>query len=132
MPQDLRAFRDIATLRIVDVQRPPDRATDIAAGARAAARFGLNRLSERLAQAEKLSDCEPAFQPHGAADRLRRRAPGGAHPSAARTSGKASPASDKSSGGTGVTGTKQGGTARAAHASSTRARAAARRLALPP
>jgi 5'-3' exonuclease len=53
---DLRAFRDIATLRIVEVQRPPDSATDIAAGARAAARYGLNRLSERLERAEKLSD----------------------------------------------------------------------------
>jgi 5'-3' exonuclease len=53
---ELRAFRDIATLRIVEVERPADRATEIATGARAAARYGLNRLSERLAQAEKLSD----------------------------------------------------------------------------
>jgi 5'-3' exonuclease len=53
---ELRAFRDIATLRIVEVPRPADRQTDIAAGARAAGRYGLNRLSERLERAEKLSD----------------------------------------------------------------------------
>jgi 5'-3' exonuclease len=53
---ELRAFRDIATLRIVEVPRPVDRQTDIAAGARVAGRYGLNRLSERLERAEKLSD----------------------------------------------------------------------------
>jgi DNA polymerase-1 len=53
---ELRAFKDIATLRTAVVDRPPDRATDLKAGARAARRFGLNRLAERLEQADNLSD----------------------------------------------------------------------------
>ncbi len=53
---ELRAFRDIATLRIVDVERPADRPTDLAGGAEAARRYGLRRLAERLEQAEKLGD----------------------------------------------------------------------------
>ncbi len=53
---ELRAFHDIATLRTVEVQRPPDRATDLGGGAAAARRFGMNRLGERLEKAEKLSD----------------------------------------------------------------------------
>jgi DNA polymerase-1 len=44
----LRAFREIATLQRVPVARPPDRATDLAAGAEVAARLGLARLAERL------------------------------------------------------------------------------------
>ncbi len=46
----LRAFKDIATLRRIDVQRPPDRATDFSAGADAARELGMTRLAERLAQ----------------------------------------------------------------------------------
>jgi 5'-3' exonuclease len=53
---ELRAFRDIATLRIVDVERPADRPTDLAGGAEAARRYGLRRLAERLEQAETLGD----------------------------------------------------------------------------
>jgi DNA polymerase-1 len=53
---ELRAFKDIATLRTAVVDRPPDRATDLEAGARAARKFGLNRLAERLEQADNLSD----------------------------------------------------------------------------
>ena len=48
----LRAFREIATLRHVDVERPPDAPTDFAAGAAAARARGLNRLADRL---ERLS-----------------------------------------------------------------------------
>jgi len=44
----LRAFHDIATLRIVEVKRPPDRETDLLGGAEAARGLGLNRLAERL------------------------------------------------------------------------------------
>jgi DNA polymerase-1 len=45
---ELRSFREIATLRHVDVPRPPDRATDFAAAAVAARERGLRRLAERL------------------------------------------------------------------------------------
>ncbi len=41
-------FREIATLQTLDLGRPPDRATDFAGGARAAAEMGMRRLSERL------------------------------------------------------------------------------------
>jgi 5'-3' exonuclease len=46
---ELRAFRDIATLRRAKgVRRPRDRATDYASGAGEARRLGMNRLAERL------------------------------------------------------------------------------------
>jgi len=45
---ELRSFRDIATLRPVPVQRPPDRPTDGAQGAAAARERGMLRLAERL------------------------------------------------------------------------------------
>jgi DNA polymerase-1 len=48
---ELRAFRDIATLREVEVSRPPDRETDWLGGAAAAREFGMNRLAERLEKA---------------------------------------------------------------------------------
>lgn len=53
---DLRAFHDIATLRPAQVDRPPDRATDLAAGAEAARGLGLNRLAQRLTDASSLRD----------------------------------------------------------------------------
>ena len=53
---ELRAFKDIATLREVDVERPPDRATDLQGGAAAARELGLNRLADRLEAAESVSD----------------------------------------------------------------------------
>ncbi len=53
---ELRAFKDIATLRIVDVERPPDQETDLAGGAVAARELGLNRLAERLAAADSVAD----------------------------------------------------------------------------
>ena len=46
--EELRAFKDIATLRDVDVERPPDRPTDRVAGAAAARALGMNRLATRL------------------------------------------------------------------------------------
>jgi 5'-3' exonuclease len=45
----LRAFREIATLRHVDVDRPADRPTDWRGAAAAARERGMNRLAERLA-----------------------------------------------------------------------------------
>jgi DNA polymerase-1 len=44
----LRAFKQIATLQRIDIQAPPDRATDFAGGASAARGLGMNRLAERL------------------------------------------------------------------------------------
>jgi 5'-3' exonuclease len=49
---ELRSFREIATLQLVDVERPPDSPTDFAGGAAAARARGMNRLGERL---EKLA-----------------------------------------------------------------------------
>ncbi len=45
---ELRSFKDIATLRAIPVERPPDAATDFAAGAKVAGEFGMGRLSSRL------------------------------------------------------------------------------------
>jgi 5'-3' exonuclease len=46
----LRTFKDIATLRRIDVERPADRTRDFAAGSDAARELGMTRLAERLAQ----------------------------------------------------------------------------------
>jgi 5'-3' exonuclease len=53
---ELRAFRDIATLRTDTVDLPADRETDLAAGAQAARGYGMNRLAERLAAATSVAD----------------------------------------------------------------------------
>jgi 5'-3' exonuclease len=45
---DLRAFKDIATLRDAGIDPPPDRETDWAGAAKAAHERGMNRLAERL------------------------------------------------------------------------------------
>jgi DNA polymerase-1 len=45
---ELRAFKDIATLRDAGVEPPPDRATDWAGAATAARAHGMKRLAERL------------------------------------------------------------------------------------
>jgi 5'-3' exonuclease len=45
---ELRMFRDLATLRMIEVPRPPDRETDRKGGAAAAERLGMRRLAERL------------------------------------------------------------------------------------
>jgi 5'-3' exonuclease len=44
----LRTFKQIATLQRIDVERPPDRATDFAGGATVARELGMRRLAERL------------------------------------------------------------------------------------
>ncbi|HLK45262.1 MAG TPA: 5'-3' exonuclease H3TH domain-containing protein, partial [Acidimicrobiales bacterium] len=44
----LRAFKRIATLQDVDVERPPDAPTDRAGGAAAARELGMNALARRL------------------------------------------------------------------------------------
>jgi 5'-3' exonuclease len=49
---ELRAFRDIAALRPVEVTRPADAPTDRAGGAVAARELGMNRLAERLAKTD--------------------------------------------------------------------------------
>ncbi len=53
---ELAHFREIATLRPIEIPRPPDRATDLEGGAQAARRYGMNRLAERLEKAEKVTD----------------------------------------------------------------------------
>jgi DNA polymerase-1 len=45
---ELRLFRDLATLRRVDVERPPDKPTDAVRGAVAADELGMGRLAGRL------------------------------------------------------------------------------------
>jgi DNA polymerase-1 len=53
---ELAAFKDIAMLRTVDVEPPPDRETDLAGGAAAARARGMNRLADRLEKAGSLAD----------------------------------------------------------------------------
>jgi 5'-3' exonuclease len=45
----LRSFKDMASLRMLDVERPDDRDTDRTGGADAVRARGMNRLAERLA-----------------------------------------------------------------------------------
>jgi DNA polymerase-1 len=52
----LRAYREIALLRSVELERPPDAPTDLAGGAAAARRLGLNALAKRLEAAGSLAD----------------------------------------------------------------------------
>ena len=47
--EELLSFKDIATLRTVPVERPPDRETDIEGGARMATERGMTQLAKRLA-----------------------------------------------------------------------------------
>lgn len=47
-PDLLRMFKDVATLRHVDVEPPPDRRLDPEVAAEAARELGMNRLAERL------------------------------------------------------------------------------------
>jgi 5'-3' exonuclease len=46
---ELQAFKDMASLRMLDVERPDDRETDRVGGAEAVRARGMNRLAERLA-----------------------------------------------------------------------------------
>jgi 5'-3' exonuclease len=52
----LRAYREIATLQPASVKRPADQVTDLSGGAQAARALGLNRLSERLENADSVAD----------------------------------------------------------------------------
>ena len=45
---ELRMFREIATLQIEDVERPPDAATDREGGAAEAEKYRMGRLAARL------------------------------------------------------------------------------------
>src|SRR5215208_6487610 len=45
---ELRSFKDIATLRTIPVERPPDAPTDYAGGIAVAREHGMNRLAARL------------------------------------------------------------------------------------
>jgi hypothetical protein len=49
-PDALLAFKDIATLRAVALERPGDRPLDATRAAAAARERGMNRLAERLDQ----------------------------------------------------------------------------------
>ena len=51
-----KAFREIATLQTSSTTPPDDQAIDLKGGARAARRLGLNRLADRLEQAESVKD----------------------------------------------------------------------------
>jgi 5'-3' exonuclease len=46
----LHSFREIATLQLIDVERPPDTPTNFATGAKHARKLGMKRLAERLEQ----------------------------------------------------------------------------------
>src|SRR4051794_23841921 len=46
--EELERFKDIATLRTVEVERPPDRQTDFEAGAEMARERGMRQLAGRL------------------------------------------------------------------------------------
>jgi 5'-3' exonuclease len=48
----LRKFKEIATLRRIEVELPSNRATDFAGGARRAGELGMTRLAERLEKLE--------------------------------------------------------------------------------
>ena len=53
---ELRAYRDIATLQPAPVERPPDAGDGPGRGASAARELGLNRLAERLENADSVAD----------------------------------------------------------------------------
>jgi DNA polymerase-1 len=53
---ELVAFKEIARLRTVALDRPGDRDTDLEGGAVAARSYGMNRLAERLEKAQSVSD----------------------------------------------------------------------------
>jgi 5'-3' exonuclease len=53
---ELRAFRHIAELQAVELERPPDQQTDLAGAASAARSLGLGRLSQRLQDAGDIGD----------------------------------------------------------------------------
>jgi len=52
----LRAYREIAQLRIIELPRPPDSEVDLKAGAAAASELGMGQLAGRLEAATSLAD----------------------------------------------------------------------------
>jgi 5'-3' exonuclease len=50
---ELRSFKDIATLRTIPVERPPDAPTDFAGGIPIAREHGMNRLAARLEELDQ-------------------------------------------------------------------------------
>jgi DNA polymerase-1 len=52
-PEELLAFKEVATLRKVKVSRPRSKRTDYRSAAKAAGERGMNRLAERLAEAAR-------------------------------------------------------------------------------
>jgi DNA polymerase-1 len=56
LADQLRSYREIATLQTAEREPPPDRATDLEGGAKAARALGLNRLAERLENANSIKD----------------------------------------------------------------------------
>jgi DNA polymerase-1 len=54
--EQLRAFREIATLRLPKVPRPEDAETNLQGGAQAARALGMRRLADRLQSATSLAD----------------------------------------------------------------------------
>jgi 5'-3' exonuclease len=52
----LRAFREIALLRLIAIDRPADAPTDLVTGAAAARRYGLGQLARRLDAAASVAD----------------------------------------------------------------------------
>ena len=60
-PEELLAFKEIATLREVKVGRPRSKRTDYRSAAKAARERGMNRLAERLKSGEGLGG--PALRP---------------------------------------------------------------------
>jgi 5'-3' exonuclease len=51
--EQLRVFKEVATLQRIEVAAPEDRATHLAGGARAVAELGMKRLAARLEQASR-------------------------------------------------------------------------------
>jgi 5'-3' exonuclease len=60
---ELRSFKDIATLRRARVRRPRDRETDLSGAAAAARERGMNRLAERLERLDAESSAGSGGRP---------------------------------------------------------------------
>lgn len=53
---DLRRYREIALLQLIELERPADAETNLVGGAQAARRLGLNALAKRLEAADSPAD----------------------------------------------------------------------------
>jgi hypothetical protein len=56
--EELPMFKDLATLRTLDLERPPDRPTDWTGGAAAARERGMERLAKRLEKLGRAAEPE--------------------------------------------------------------------------